>query len=50
MRRTLPNVACSGLPLMPLAPLPGECMWRIARAGAMVIDVAYGTMATKHNF
>ena len=36
-----------GFPCCLWTPLPGECLRRIARAAAMVVDVACGPMAYK---
>jgi len=47
MRRTLPNAACSGLPLIPLDAPAGQVFVTFARAAFMVIDVACGPMAYK---
>jgi hypothetical protein len=49
MWRILPNTACSqGFPRCHWTLLPGECLLQcIARAAAMVINVACGPMAYK---
>ncbi len=42
-----PMQHAQGLPQCHWTSMPGECLWRIARAAAMVINVACGPMAYK---